>query len=91
MKTLTTLMFASMILVGCSSTAQLVRKDTSGGRIALQGAYMPAMGEARMLMVEHCQGRYDAVETHDSVTFRCRNAAATVNESVALLGGGESH
>jgi hypothetical protein len=51
-----------------------VRTDSAGGTVALHGPYMPAMGDARMLMVEHCRGRYDAVEQGDQVSFRCRAA-----------------
>ena len=63
-----------LALSACSSSAMLVRKDQAGGRIALQGAYMPAMGDARMLMVEHCGGRFEAHELGDSVEFRCQRA-----------------
>jgi hypothetical protein len=35
---------------------------------------MPAMSEARLLMVEHCRGRFQAVEVQDAVEFRCRVA-----------------
>ena len=74
MKTVLTTLFVTLTLVGCSSSAQLVRKDTAGGRVALQGAFMPAMGDARLLMAEHCGGRFEAVEQADAVDFRCRNA-----------------
>lgn len=74
MKTLLTTLFVTLALVGCSSSAQLVRKDAVGGRVTLQGAFMPAMGEARVLMAEHCRGRFDAVEQTDAVEFRCRDA-----------------
>jgi hypothetical protein len=58
-------------LVACSSSASLVRKDALGGRVQLQGAYMPAMGDARMLMVEHCHGRFEYEELGHAVEFRC--------------------
>ena len=61
LKNLTTAAFVMLTLSACSSSASLVRKDTLGGRVQLAGAYMPAMADARMLMVEHCNGRYDAV------------------------------
>ena len=53
-----TLVVATLALaLGACGTATLVKKDPYGGRIELQGGFMPSMGEARMLMVEHCQGR----------------------------------
>ena len=65
-----------MISLGaCSSGATLVRKDQAGGRIALEGAYVPAMGDARMLMVEHCRGRFEASELGDRIEYRCRRSA----------------
>ena len=84
MKSLMTTLLVTLTLVGCSSSAQLVRKDTVGGRVALQGAFMPAMSEARVLMAEHCHGRFEAVERAQSVEFRCRDAAATGDAQVAL-------
>jgi hypothetical protein len=58
-------------LVACSSSASLVRKDTVCGRVQLAGAYMPAMADARMLMVEHCNGRFEHVELGRAVEFHC--------------------
>lgn len=84
MKTLLTTLFVTLTLVGCSSSAQLVRKDAVGGRVALQGAFMPAMSEAHVLMAEHCHGRFEAVEQERGVEFRCRDAAATGNAQLAL-------
>ena len=81
--TLTTFGLLILTLAGCSSSAQLVRKDAVGGRVALQGAFMPAMGEARLLMAEHCGGRFDAAEQPDAVEFRCRNAR-TVEPALQL-------
>ena len=65
----------ALAVAGCSSSAQLVRRDAAGGRVALQGAFMPAMGEARVLMAEHCHGRFEAVEQGSKVEFRCLNGA----------------
>jgi hypothetical protein len=59
-------------LSACSAGATLARKDSSGGRVQLDGAYMRAMGDARVLMVEHCRGRVDTVELGESIEFRCR-------------------
>jgi hypothetical protein len=64
------------LTVGCASSANLVRKDTGGGRVSLQGAYMPSMADARLLMAEHCQGPVDAVELGKSLEFRCRSHGA---------------
>jgi hypothetical protein len=69
--------------VACNSGASIVRKDAFGGRVQLQGAYMPAMGDARMLMVEHCQGRFDYEERGDSVDFRCRKPVSVSEGLVA--------
>ena len=63
-------------LVACSSSASLIRRDQIGGRVQLHGAYMPAMADARMLMVERCRGRFDSVELGDAVEFRCKTHAA---------------
>ena len=73
-KTLVTAALIVLSLSACSGSAHLVRKDATGGHIALQGPYMPAMGDARMLMAENCQGRYEAVEHGNSVEFNCVRA-----------------
>ena len=71
----TTLIVTGLLLglSACSSTANLVRKDALGGRVQLDGAYMPAMADARTLMVEHCGGRFDYLELGEAVEFRCRH------------------
>jgi hypothetical protein len=69
--TLATVIALATLIVGCANSANLVRKDTVGGRVSLQGAYMPSMADARLLMAEHCQGPVDAVELGESVEFRC--------------------
>lgn len=76
-----------MSLSACSAGASLVRKDSSGGRVVLEGAYMRAMGDARMLMVEHCGGRVDAVELGNSLEFRCRRARPGQAGPVKLAAG----
>jgi hypothetical protein len=81
--TLITLGLLILISAGCSSSAQLVRQDGRGGVVALQGAYMPAMQDARMLMVEHCGGRFEMLEQGDQLSFRCRQAPG--EERVAQL------
>ena len=87
LKHLTTAAFVMLTLSACSSSASLVRKDTLGGRVQLAGAYMPAMADARMLMVEHCNGRYEAMEVGEAVEFRCKAHAAqpTTNGSELAL------
>jgi hypothetical protein len=85
MKTLLTTLFVTLTLVGCSSSAQLVRKDAVGGRVALQGPFMLAMGEARVLMAEHCSGRFEAVEQAEGVEFQCRARTQTVATELALV------
>lgn len=67
----------ALTFCACSSSASIVRKDAIGGRVQLDGAYMPAMSDARMLMVEHCNGRFDAVELGDAVEFHCREVTGT--------------
>jgi hypothetical protein len=84
MKTLATLVLVTLTLVGCSSGAQLVRKDGLGGRVALQGAYMPAMADARVLMTEHCDGRYQMVDLGHALEFRCTRQAAPVSDASAV-------
>jgi hypothetical protein len=64
---------ALLTLSACSS-ATLVRKDRVGGRIVLDGAYMPAAADARLLMAEHCGGRVDIAEIGNALEFRCRGA-----------------
>lgn len=71
-------------LAACSS-ASLVRKDPGGGRVLLDGPYMGALAEARVLMAEHCRGRSDAIEVGDGLEFRCRETAAS--ELAALDAG----
>jgi hypothetical protein len=74
MKTVTVLLLLTTFLVGCSASAQLVRADPTGGRIALRGPFMPAMSEAHLLMAEHCGSRFDAIEHGQDVLFQCRRA-----------------
>jgi hypothetical protein len=71
-KNLITTALAMLTLCACSSGASLVRKDAISGRIRLDGAYMPAMADARLLMVEHCNGRYAALESGNTLDFRCQ-------------------
>jgi len=78
LKTTLTAAFVMLTLSACSSSASLVRKDMGlGGRVQLAGAYMPAMADARMLMVEACQGRFEFVEVGEAVEFRCKRHGAT--------------
>jgi hypothetical protein len=41
---------------------------------------MPAMADARMLMVEHCNGRFQVAELDHSLEFRCSASAARTDE-----------
>jgi hypothetical protein len=68
------LFLLSLSASACSGSAHLVRKDATGGHVALQGPYMLAMGDARVVMATHCKGRFEAVERGDSVDFRCVRA-----------------
>ncbi len=76
---------ATLFSGACSSNAMLVRKDPNGGRVALQGAYMPAMAQARTLMAERCRGRFEAVEVGQSVAFRCRSTQPMAAELVTRI------
>ncbi len=76
-------------LVGCSATATLARKDPHGGRVALHGPYMPAMSEARLLMVEHCEGRFQMQEHGDIVVFRCGDTLRSDQEIAQLEAGSD--
>ena len=72
LKTLTAILFLSVTLNACSSTASLVRADAVGGRVQLQGAYMPAVSAARTVMVESCRGRFEYAQVGSALEFRCR-------------------
>jgi hypothetical protein len=69
-----------LTLCACSGSANITRKDHIGGRVQLAGAYMPAMADARMLMVEHCNGRFQVAELDHSLEFRCSASAARTDE-----------
>ena len=75
--------FALLSLCACGHGATLVRGEPSGGRIALRGAYMPAMFVARELMVEHCHGRYEMQELGDAVEFRCQSDRSADADALA--------
>lgn len=83
-KTLITDVFLILLVSGCAGSARFVRTDALGGRIALHGAYMPAMAEARLLMVDHCRSRYDATELGDRVEFKCSRAPVGAISSRAV-------
>jgi hypothetical protein len=70
-KTLISTVFAVIALSACSSGANVVRKDQTGGLVALRGGYGLAMSEARQLMAEHCGGRFQTHEVGDQVMFQC--------------------
>jgi hypothetical protein len=42
----------------CSGTAYIVQGDARGGEVALEGAYIDSIAEARAVMAEHCHGRF---------------------------------
>jgi hypothetical protein len=73
LKTTLTAALVMLTLSACSSSASLARRDTMGGRVQLAGAYMPAMADARMLMVDACHGRFEYVDVGGAVEFRCNN------------------
>lgn len=78
----------SLTMAACSNGASLVRKDTLGGQARLEGAYMPAMSEARMVMLEHCHGRFDYQELGEEVAFRCRTVNTTEARRPTVLANG---
>jgi hypothetical protein len=64
----------------------MVRPDARGGRVQLDGSYMTAMSDARVLMAEHCRGRFEAQQSADGrfVDFTCRhNGAPNVGQVAA--------
>jgi hypothetical protein len=64
--------------VACGSSARLLERDAHGGRVQLEGAYMPAVADARRLMIEHCNGGgYRATQVGDVLEFRCDRDAET--------------
>ena len=72
------LVFASIIATGCGQATTLTKVDHAGS-IALEGSYMGAMGDARLMMAEHCQGRFDVIELDHAVAYQCRNSGETHN------------
>ena len=72
-KTLFTLVMTCLVLGGCGG-AHLVAGHAGGGKIELSGGYMPAMSEARMVMVEHCDGRFDFIERSGRILFTCADS-----------------
>ena len=55
---LTLIALASLCAGGCSAGGRVVRRDATGGELALWGPIAPATLLARELIVEHCGGRY---------------------------------
>jgi hypothetical protein len=45
---------------------------------------MPAMADARVLMTEHCDGRYRAEELKDALEFRCAQHSAPADNATAV-------
>lgn len=65
-----------LVATGCGS-AHMTLQNAHAGQIQLEGAFMPAMDEARTLAVEHCGGRVHLVEAHEGasqVSFACAKA-----------------
>lgn len=79
----------SFEISACSSAATVVRKEPTHGLITLQGPYMPAMANARSLMLAHCHGRFATTEQGDHVAFECKQRESSdivANLSVARAG-----
>lgn len=47
------------VLLGACGGAQFVKQDARSGRIHVDGGFMHSMRRARVLMVEHCHGRFE--------------------------------
>jgi len=78
--------FLLLTLCACG-TARLGKTDSFGGRVLLQGSYMPAMAEARFLMGDHCGSRFQTVEQGNLVEFRCTGSDdLTAATAVAEVG-----
>lgn len=63
------------LAIGCGNAHQ-IRRDQSGGTIALEGERNEAIKRAREMMLEHCHGPYqiveEAVDEGDRrITYRC--------------------
>ena len=46
------------LLVGCSASVEVARRDVRSGMLVLQGPLMPATRLAREAMLDHCGGRF---------------------------------
>ena len=67
---------ACLVATGCGS-AHMTRQDAHAGQIQLEGAFMPAMDEARTIAVEYCGGRVQLIEAGEGtrhVSFACAEA-----------------
>lgn len=67
----------ALVSAGCGG-ANMAYRDGLGGVVELEGAYMPAMSDARLAMAEACGGRFDYEEQGDRVAFRCAEPRSLV-------------
>ena len=65
---------ALMCFAGCAGEVQLVERHANGGTLFLRGPSAPAAAEARILMAEHCGGRFLIKESSESAGFQPVNA-----------------
>ncbi|MDD9940514.1 MAG: hypothetical protein OXU20_05575 [Myxococcales bacterium] len=89
MTKMTTLAIAigTLALGGCGS-AQLLRGHENGGQVSLAGGYMPAMAKARMVMLDHCGGRFSHIERGETVDFTCSTSSQPVFASTQTATSG---
>ena len=58
---------AAVLIGGCASStyARLVETTPAGGQVELSGSYWDAMPYARLMMAEHCRGRFELLGDHE--------------------------
>ena len=73
------------------SGASIVHADQLGGRVQLNGAYMPAMADARALIAKHCGDRFEFVQSSETVEFRCTAPSAAQTAGATVLAMASVH
>lgn len=73
---LTILMISSLSLAACTlGYAEMVRRDTAGGILALKGHEGAAMQDAQQQMAAHCGGAYTIVAEENVVVGQQTNTS----------------
>lgn len=72
----TTCLSALVLVAGVSAcgSASYVRKDAKSGELVLEGSYGFAMGDARRLVLAHCNGRHAQTERERTLRYECLDA-----------------